>query len=223
LVNDDFLDLSMIILVCSIAGPLAAALLVTAERIPAMIMISLLFVAIGAYIDSYSSDLTRAPQFYVTQGLISFATTFFIGPALLFGLVRVLAQGGDKLSSFVILFAVTQSMGSLVGSALVQSFQFVAERYHSTRLVAYITGMNPVVDNSILGISARYSGVVSDPSELVAISIQTMAQQTTQQANILAYNDTFRMISLLAALTACFLGWVIARRFCRSRDGVKKL
>ncbi len=219
--NDDYRGLSLIILVCSIAGPITAALLVKAERIPSMILVSLILVAIAAYMDSYSSDLTRAPEFYVTQGLIAFATTFFIGPALLFGLVRVLAQGGEKLSSFVILFAVTQSIGSLIGSALVQSVQFVAERHHSTNLVSYVTGMNPVVDNTLAGISAKYSSVVPDPSELAAISIQTLGQQTTLQANILAYNDTFRIISLLAALTACFLGWIIVRTFFKSKDGVK--
>lgn len=221
LVNDDFRDLSIIILASSVAGPIVAAILITADRIPAMIITALLLVMVGSYLDSYSSDLTRAPQFYFTQALIAFATTFFIGPALLFGLTRVLAKGGQILSSFVILFSITQSVGSLVGSALIQSAQFVSERYHSTRLVSYVTGMNPAVDSYIAKLSAVYSSVLTDPAELTAVSIQTLGQQTTLQANILAYNDTFRLVSAIAMLTACFLGCVFIIKIIKSRDGVK--
>lgn len=219
LVNENFFDLSLVILLGAIAGPIVAAWLITPQRTALIVMIALALVAVASYMDSYSSDLTRAPQFYLTQGLIAFSTTLFIGPALLFGIGKVIAEGGQKLSSFIILFSVTQSIGALVGGAVIQTYQFVAERDHSMRLVGFVTGMNPTVETTISKSAALYSQVISDPAQRMAVATQSLAQQTTLQANILAYNDTFRFIALLAGVTALFLAGLLIRRMYLSRNG----
>jgi hypothetical protein len=190
---------------------LVAAFLIRADRTTHIIMLSIGLVAVASYIDSFSSELTRARQFYLTQAVIAFSATLFIGPALIFGIGKVVTQGGQKLSSFVILFAVTQSIGSLVGSAIVQSYQFTAERYYSSQLVAFDTDMNPVVEGRIAAAAARYGTVVQDPAIRRAEAISELGQMTSLKANVLAYNDVFRFIAVLAGLTTAFLAALLVR------------
>ncbi|MBY3166031.1 MFS transporter [Rhizobium laguerreae] len=212
LVNEDFYDLSVLLLVAAVAGAITAALLITPDRITHLVMWALGLVAIASYFDSFSSDLTRARQFYATQAVIAFATTLFIGPALIFGIKRVVAQGAQKLSSFVILFAITQSLGSLGGNATVLSFQLMAERSYSARLVSQVTGINPLVGARISATASAYSPIIADPSLQTAEAAATLAQETTLQSNILAYDDVFRLIALLAAGTSAFLACLIVGR-----------
>jgi hypothetical protein len=213
LVNEDFYDLSVLLLVAAVAGAITAALLITPDRITHLVMWALGLVAIASYFDSFSSDLTRARQFYATQTVIAFATTLFIGPALIFGIKRVVAQGAQKLSSFVILFAITQSLGSLGGNATVLSFQLMAERSYSARLVSQVTGINPLVGARISATASAYSPIIADPALQTAEAAATLAQETTLQSNILAYNDVFRLIALLAAGTSAFLACQIVGRW----------
>lgn len=219
LVNENFFDLSLVIAICAFAGPVAAAIVFKPDRIPAMVMAALLLVATGSYLDSYSSHLTRAPQFYLTQGLIAFATTFFIGPALLYGVARVLAAGGQKLSSFLIMFAITQSMGSLVGNALVQTAQILYEHDHSARLVNFVSKLNPLVDNKVASAAAAYLPIVSDPAQRTGVAIQALAEQTSIEANILAFNDTFRLVSIIALLTATCIAGLLLYRIVTFKNG----
>jgi len=212
LLNENFFDLSLVIAICAFAGPVFAAALIKPDRIPAMIMVALLLVAMGSYLDSYSSNLTRAPQFYLTQGLIAFSTTFFLGPALLYGVTRVLTDGGQKLSSFVIMFSITQSMGSLVGNALVQTSQLLYQQDHYVRFVGLVSQMNPLVERKLAGTASAYSSIMTDPSQRAALAVQSLAQLVSTEANILAFNDTFRLISIIAFLAAmCVAGLVVYR------------
>jgi MFS family permease len=212
LVNENFRDLSLVLFIAAAAGPVAAAILIKPERTTHIVMLSIGLVAVASYFDSFSSDLTRASQFYLTQAVIAFSATLFIGPALIFGIRKVLAEGGQKLASFVILFAVTQSVGSLVGGAVVQSYQFVAERYHSSSLVSFVVDFNPAVENRLARLASLYSPVISDPALQRAEATTYLAQQTSLEANILAYNDVFRFIAILAAATTAFLAAIIVQR-----------
>ncbi len=42
----------------------------------------------------------------------------------------------------------------------------------------------------------------------------------TREANVLAYNDVFRLVSLLAAATAAYLMFLLARRSWRARKAL---
>jgi hypothetical protein len=212
LVNENFFNLSLVIAICAFAGPIAAAMLIKPERIPVMVMVALLLVAMGSYLDSHSSDLTRAPQFFFTQGVIAFSATFFIGPALLYGVARVLAADGQKLSSFVIMFSITQSMGSLLGNALLQTAQILYEHDHSARLIVSATMLDPLVASNVVNTAAGYSAVIADPAQRTGLAVQSVAQQLYLEASILAFNDTFRLLSILSLLTATGIGCLVVYR-----------
>ena len=53
--------------------------------------------------------------------------------------------------------------------------------------------------------SGAYGGVISDPGLRAAQGLGTLAQQVTQQANVLAYNDVFLVVAVIAALGSAWV------------------
>ena len=130
LTNDDIRPLTGAILVGAVLGLVVAALVVAPSRLPYMVLGALVLVAVATYIDTGSSVSTRVRQLLVSQPLIALAGTLFIGPVFIFGLGRVLADGGVRMTSFIALFNVTQSVGTPTGNAFTQTYLFHAQQYH---------------------------------------------------------------------------------------------
>src|ERR1700688_4565996 len=131
LTNDQLRTLFAWVLVAMLAGIAAAAASLSERRLPWQIMTAALFIALGAWLDSGANNLTRPPQLYLSQALIGFGTTLFIGPALLFGVIRMLKRGPDYLVTIVVLFSLTQNVGALLGSAILGSYQTIQARAHA--------------------------------------------------------------------------------------------
>ena len=215
--NDQFGTLFMIIFVASVAGVAASAITLNVDRLAHPIMLAIGLVAIAAFADSYSTSLTRAPQLYLTQAVIAFAGTYFLGPSLLFGLTRALQAGTGHIISFIALFGMLNSIGGLGGSALLGTYQTIAEKAHSAAITQDIDPTDPIVTARIAAGGAAVGRVVGDPALRTAEGGALLSQAATREANVLAYNDTFRLISLLAALTTLFLAVLLVRRTLRER------
>jgi hypothetical protein len=188
--NDQMMTLWWVVMFGAIVGMTVSALTITPARIPAQLMFSLAVMAIGAYMDSDATNLTRPSDLYLSQFLLGFGGAFFIGPTFVSGFGAVIAAPSN-LISFSVMFSITQTMGSLIGTALVGTFQVVREKYHSSILVDNLTALYPQVAARI------QSG-----------GLGNLAAVATREANILAYNDVFLMITLVALLT---LAWMLAR------------
>jgi MFS family permease len=188
--NDQMMILWWFVMFGAIAGMMVSALTITPARIPAQLMFSLAVMAIGAYMDSDATNLTRPSDLYLSQFLLGFGGAFFIGPTFVSGFGAVIAAP-NNLVSFSVMFSITQTLGSLIGTALVGTFQVVREKYHSSILVDNLTALNPLVAARI------QSG-----------GLGNLGAAATREANILAYNDVFLMITLVALLT---LAWMLAR------------
>mgnify|MGYP004522239651 CR=1 FL=1 len=217
--NEQLQPLFAIILLASITGVIASAVTLNVEKLAHPVMLAIGLVAVAAFIDSYSTSLTRAPQLYATQAVIAFAATFFIGPSLLFGMTRALQQGGGHIVSFVALFGIINSIGGLGGAALVGTYQAVRERAHDSAIVQAIDPTDPLVRQRIAAGSAAVGGVVRDPALRAAEGGALLSQAAVREANVLAYNDTFRLIAVLAALTTAFLAILLLRRRHLERRG----
>jgi hypothetical protein len=102
------------------------------------------------------------------------------------------------------MFSITQTLGTLLGSALVGTFQSVREKFHSSILVDHLTLLDPLVAARIQSGGAA----LADPSTRGATGVAALGAAATREANILAYNDVFLMITLVALLT---LAWMLAR------------
>jgi hypothetical protein len=210
--NEQLQPLFAIILLASVAGVVVSAVTLNVAKLTHPVMLAIGLVAVAAYVDSHATSLTRAPQLYVTQAVIAFAATFFIGPSLLFGMTRAVQQGAGHIVSFVALFGIINSIGGLGGAALVSTYQAVRERAHDSAIVQAIDPTDPLVSQRLAAGGAAVGGVVGDPALRSAEGGALLAQTAVREANVLAYNDTFRLIAALAALTTAYLGFLLLRR-----------
>jgi len=218
--NDQLIPFFLILTLATAAGVAASAMTLNVEKLAHPIMLAVGLVAIVAFVDSHSTSLTRAPQLYATQSLIAFAGAFFLGPALLFGMTRALAAGGGHIISFIALFGIINSIGGLAGAALLSTYQVVREKANSAALVQAIDPTDPIVAQRLQAGAAGVGRVVGDPSLRSAEGAALLSQTATREANVLAYNDVFRMVAVLAALTFLYLLFLLVRRSIRARRGV---
>jgi hypothetical protein len=215
--NEQMATLSWVVLAASIAGGLTCAAAMKPGREPAIHMASLALLAIGAYLDSQATNLTRPAEMYVSQALIAVAGALFLPPALASGLMSALKNGPNYILSFFIIFLTTQSIGGLLGSAAVGTFITWSEKIHSHALVEHIALTDPIVAQRVGQLSGAYGRVLTDKSLLSAEGLTLLGQQATREANVLAYNDVFLAVAVLAlfalaALTAHVAVAAIGRR-----------
>ncbi|HEY2481655.1 MAG TPA: MFS transporter, partial [Caulobacteraceae bacterium] len=213
--NDELHLFSLILTLAAIAGAISAALLFKPNRATEIGALAIVLVAIGAFLDSHATNLTRPEQLYASQALIAFATTFFIGPAMLFGMSFVLKNQGRPLVSYLVLFVVLQTVGSLAGSALLGTFQEVREKAISAELTRLAPPDNPIVAARLQVGAAAVGPVVDDPTLRAAEGVRVLQVQESREASVLAYNQTFTLVAVLAAATTVYLGSLLFWRWLR--------
>jgi MFS family permease len=197
---DQMHGLFLLILIATLAGTLTSALTLNMAKLNKPIAIALGLIAVGAFIDAHSTTLTRPAQLYFSQALLAFSASFFIGPAMMQGIVQVLQKGAQNLVSFIVIFGIGQNVGGLLGSALIGTIETVREKFHSSQLSEQISLGDPDVILRLQQLSGAYARVIGDPGLRTAEGQVLLQQQITQQAHVLAYNDVFLLISAFAAL-----------------------
>lgn len=212
--NDQLHPLFGLVALAMVAGIAAAALTLKPERIIVQVMVASLVIALGAWLDTDVTNLTRPPQLYLSQMLIAFGTTLFIGPALLYGFIRVIQRGPNYLVTFIVLFSASQNIGGLAGSALLGSWQYDRVRYYTTMLTQHLDAGDPIVADRIRAGAGAVSNVIVDPALRTAQGGAQLSQAVTREANILAFADVFRLVAGIAFANACYLGirYLILRR-----------
>jgi hypothetical protein len=202
--NDQLHALFGFVVVGMLAGMVVAALTLRPQRLPWQVACAALVIALAAFLDSHATNLTRAPQLYLSQALLGFGTTLFIGPALLYGILQVLQKGADYLVSFVVMFSTTQNVGGLLGSALLGSYQVIEAKYHGASLAEHV--------------------LAQDPQVVARLQTQSAAQlgaALNREAAVLGFNDAFLLVAGVALLAALYVVAVaVLTRIQRSRSGV---
>ncbi|MEP9358291.1 MFS transporter [Sphingomonas sp. KR3-1] len=199
--NDQMRMLYLVVLLATLAGIAIGALTIDPNFLGGPILVALALIALGAWLDSDSTNLIRPHDMYFSQALLGFASALFIGPAMLIGLTRALREGPTHFVSFSALFGITQNLGGLFGSAMLGTFQVIRERAHSNAIVAGLTNDDPLVTQRIQQYAGAYGKVLVDPGLRQAEGASLLSQTVTREANILAYNDTFLLIAAIAAGT----------------------
>jgi MFS family permease len=197
-------SLYAVMLLGSIAGLAVSAWTINPKHLIMPLLISLTMIAAGAWMDSGSTNVTRQANMYLSQFLLAFGGTFFLGPTLVMGISSVIANPRNMVS-FSVLFGITQNLGGLIGSAVFGTFQIVREKYHSSVLVEQLTLINPQVQARLQSSSASYASAIADPSSRTIQGMRAIAATATREANILAYNDVFMLIALVAVLTMIWI------------------
>ena len=197
---EQFRTLYIIVTLASLVGLFAAIFGTRAESPARPIQMACLLVALGAFLDSGATSLTGPPQLYLSQALIGVGALLFIGPAMVIGLSRALLGGPQNFISWLVVFLATQNLGGLVGSALFGTFQTIREKFHSSILTQQVMLDNPADAARLAASSQQVSGVLGDPTLRTAEGAALLSQRVTREANVLAFNDVFLVISILAVL-----------------------
>ncbi|MHA6194915.1 MFS transporter [Pseudomonas wadenswilerensis] len=200
-------SLYWIMLLGAAVGLATSALTINPQHLILPLFISLAAMATGAFMDSSSSNLTRPAQMYLSQFLLAFGSTFFLGPSMALGIGHVRANPRN-LVSFSVMFGICNNLGGLLGAALLGTFQTVREKFHSSHLVEQLSALEPLVNARIQGGGAGYAGVIADPALRNEVGMRLLANAATREANILAYNDVFMLIGSIAVLTMI---WIFIR------------
>lgn len=198
---------AMVALGCAL-GIVASALTLVPGRMIVPSAIALACIAIGALLDAHSTNQTRPQDMMLSQFLIGFGSTYFLGPAMILGMGQVIAQPRN-LITFVVLFGMAQNLGGLVGTAALGTFQTAREKYHSSQLVEHLTMQDPLVAARVQAGAAAYAPVVADPATRNALGMRALGAAASREANVLAYNDVFMLIAAIALLT---MVWMLIHR-----------
>ncbi len=197
---DQFQTLYIVVTLASLAGLFTAIFAFRPQTPARLIQIACLMIAAGAFLDAGATNLTRPANLYLSQALIGFGALLFIGPAMAIGISRSMLAGPQNFISWIVLFSATQNLGGLTGSALFGTLQTVREKFHSHSLVEQVQLTNPIAAGRLAGSAQQVNDVVTDPVLRSAQGAVLVGRQVTREANILAYNDVFLVIGVLACL-----------------------
>ncbi len=207
--NTQMQTLYGVVLCATVAGIVVSALTVNVNHLMAPQVISLVLMAIGAWIDAHANNQTRPEQMYLSQSLLAFGGTLFLGP-LVISLIGTVIANPANLISFSVLFGLTQNLGGLLGSSLVGTFQVLREKYHSSIITEHLSSLDPLVASRIQAGAAAVGQLVADPAARTRQGAASLAASATREANILAYNDVFLVLSAIAAASAL---WIFLHAF----------
>ena len=212
LMNEQMTALYWVILLSSLAGGIACGMMMKPGREPWFHVVALALLVCGALFDSRATNLTRPAEMFVSQAMIAFAGALFLPPAMASGLMAAFRKGQNYILSFVIVFLSTQSIGGLLGSAIFGSFVTLREKFHSNVLVEHVTLTDPLIAQRIAQLEGVYGRVLTDKAHLTVQGLSLLGQQATREANMLAYNDMFLLVAIIAAfaLAALLVHMVIA-------------
>ena len=214
--NDQLTHLYGVVVLGTLAGGLFCAAVMKPGREPGLHMAALLLIGAGAFLDSHATNLTRPEEMYLSQAMIAAGGSLFLPPAIASGFTMALRKGPQYILSFIVVFLLTQSLGGLAGSALFGSFITLREKFHSNILAEAMTLADPLVAARISQLSAAYGRTITDAAVLKAEGIALLGQQVTREANVLAHNDAFFIIALLAVASAAALA--IHRLYIRIKE-----
>lgn len=210
-------ELFGVILLATAAGTLVSAFTLNMDKLYLPIAAALALIAVGAFLDSHANSLVRPQNLFFSQSLIAFAAALFIGPALLIGIAPLLEKGMSHMVSFIVIFSTGQNLAGLAGSALIGTVVQLRAQAHTSHLAEGIVASDPDVALRLQQLSGAYAHTLVDPARREAAGFSLLQQQLAQQAQVLAYNDLFRVIAAIAALGALWIGVVHLRNRAAAR------
>ena len=191
-----------------VLGVAVSATTFSAKAILPQILGSIVLIAIGGWIDLHSTSQSRPHDFFFSQFLIAFAAALFMGPLMVIGIQRAMGKGMDHMVTYVVLFAVTQSMGGLIGSALLGSIQQQRAQLYTQAIARELPATDAQLNQRLAQTQASLAKTITDPVQRAAQSRAQLTQTVKREAAVLAFNDVFRIVG---AMALSFLGWALYR------------
>lgn len=207
--NEQSTGLYWVLIIASFMGGITCALVIRPGREAYIYSAALLMIIAGAFMDGHANNLTRPEMMYLSQGMISFGGALFLPPAMAAGLTSALKNGPTYITSFIVVFIFTQSVGGLFGSAVFGTFVTWRQQFHLRALYDQFVLTDPLIAQRIAQLSASTSKVITDPVYVQAEGVALLTQQAVKEATVLSYNDLFLLV---AALATAALAILIGRR-----------
>lgn len=207
-----------VVFVASVAGVLASMIRLDIGDIRRPVVVALLGLAVGAYLDTRVGLETRPHELYFSQALIAFSAMYFLGPMMLEGIIRALAKSPLHLMSFSAVFGLSQSLGGLAGAALFSAFVTVRARSHLADITAHFSPADPAVAAQIGQTAKNFAPLSTDQAVWQAQGMSGLMAQAAKQATVLAYNELFMLIAVLSFGAFLFKAAVWLRRRRRNID-----
>ncbi|VEG13455.1 MFS transporter [Moraxella cuniculi] len=172
----------------SVAGIVLSVIRLDIKDIRRPIVVALFGIALGSYLDIGVSSQTPVSYFYISQAILAFSSFYFAGPVMLEGMVRAMAKSTDYIVSFIAVFAVSQTLGALLGSAVFGYFITYKTREH-------------------------YANISQQLTDTPANLLPNLIRQANLEATVLAYNDLFYLIFLCAgtSFVISLFAWLYRR------------
>lgn len=203
--NEQSVGLYWILILSSLMGGIVCAMVIRPGREAYIYSVALLLIITGAFMDGHANNLTRPEMMYLSQSMISFGGALFLPPAMAAGLVSALKNGPTYITSFIVVFIFTQSVGGLFGSALFGSFVTWRQQFHLHALYEQLVLTDPLVAQRISQLASSTSKVLTDSTYVQAEGAALLAQQAVKEATVLSYNDLFLLVAALAATALAIL------------------
>ena len=190
--------LFMVILLGLIVGMAISAITFAKENVGPQLMVAIVLLAIGSYMDFGRTSLDRPADFYTSQFLMAVGSGVFMGPLMLLGIAQGIKNGAHFMLTAVLTISLTQSLGGLMGSALLSTYQTYREQAYSAALVEQINPASPQVAQRLQQLQRSLAPTISDPAQRAAQAYAQLAQTVRREAHVLAYNDVFRVVAYVA-------------------------
>src|SRR5262245_16249103 len=168
-------------------------------------------IAAAAWMESDATALTRPSELMVTQALLGIALGLFFAASVIAGFGRALAEGGDKIVTFVAAYAFAQYFGALLGPAWLGTYVAEQQERHYSALAQHISLTDPQVAERLAQLGGSVARFVTDPAGRAPEGAGFLVQQTGREAYVLAYNDLFQIVAAIAASVALWLVLTVLR------------
>jgi len=203
--NDQMHGLFLLVTAGTALGFFIAVAFAALGQANLLVILAALLVASVAWVDSDATAVTRPSELLLTQTLLALATAMFFAGSCIIGFGKVLREGRKNIISFVAAFAVAQYGGTLVASAWITTVVAVRQGLHFAALTQHLRQGDPQLVARLSQTTGGYARFVIDPSARALQGIATLAQQVTRESFVLAYDDLFQMIALIACAIALWL------------------
>lgn len=216
--NDQLTGLFWVITAATAAGYLLVAFMNEPQKAEGIHLVALSLIAVGAWMDSQSTSLTRPHDMYLSQAMVAFGGAIFLPAAMSWSFAHLVRTGLNFISSYLAIFLASQTFGGLLGSAGLGTLLVYREKFHSSHVVQSLTLQNPLVAQRVLQYSGAHAGTLGDPALRGAEGTVMLGQVASRESYVLAYNDVFFAVAVAAAAAVVILLCHMTYKRLRSRQ-----
>lgn len=201
---DQMQPLFIVIFAGTLLGIVLSAATFGLENLRKQLLAAIVLLGVAVLMDFGRTSLDRPEDFYVSQFLLAIGSGVFMGPLMLLGMVQGLKNGPNHMLTAILTISMTQALGGLMGSALLGTYQAHREQAYSVALVQQINPADPTVAQRLQLQQQALASTITDPSLRAAQGAAELSKILRREANVLAYNDVFHVVALVAFV---YLAW----------------